>query len=70
MDAVQLSQGYGATMRRLFIIQIPESLVLKWLTSEGWKAELTLEPPCGFEPRATGFLDWESSAFNTRPMLH
>ena len=26
-----------------------KSLVLIWLTSEGWKAKSTLEPPRGFE---------------------
>ena len=29
-------------------------LVLIWSTSEGWKAELTLEVPSGFEPRTPG----------------
>ena len=36
----------------LFTNQFPgfqEFLVLNWSTSEGWKAELTLEPPSGFE---------------------
>ena len=36
-------------------------------TSEGWKAESTLEPPSSFENRT---LDWESSALTTRPLLH
>ena len=31
-----------------------EYLVLNWSTSEGWKAELTLEPPIGFEPGTPG----------------
>ena len=31
----------------LFIAKFPEILIL--LTSESWKAELTLEPPDGFE---------------------
>ena len=38
-------------------IQFPgfqEFLVLNWLPSEGWKAELSLEPPSGFQPETTG----------------
>ena len=37
----------------LFTIQFPgfnEFLVLNWSTSDGWKAELTLELPSGFVP--------------------
>ena len=34
---------------------------------KGWKTELTLEPPSGFEPRT---LDWESSAVTTRALLN
>ena len=39
-----------ATLRSslLFTIQFPEIPVLILLTSEGWKAESTLEPPSGF----------------------
>ena len=33
---------------------------------EEWKAELTLEPPTGFEPYN---LAWESSTVTTRPLL-
>ena len=36
-------------------------------TSDGWKAELTLEPPNGFEH---GPLVWESSTLNTRLLLY
>ena len=39
-----------------------KSLVLILSTSEGWKAESTLEPPSGFEH---GTLDRESSALTT-----
>ena len=31
-----------------------EVLVFIWTTSEGLKDKLTLEPPCGFAPRAPG----------------
>ena len=31
-----------------------EFLVFNWSTSEGWKAEITLEPPSGFELRTPG----------------
>ena len=41
MDRVQLSQGYRVILKRHFP---QEFLVLIWLTSERWKAELTLEP--------------------------
>ena len=43
-------------------------LVLIWLTSEGRKAESTLEPTQ--EVSKTGTLNWESSALTTRPILH
>ena len=44
-----------------------EFMVLNWSTSEGWKAELTLEPPSVLNPRP---LDWESSPLTTMPLLH
>ena len=31
-----------------------EFQVLNWSTLEGWKVELTLQPPSGFEPRIHG----------------
>ena len=40
-------------------------LVLTLSTSEGWKAESTLEPPVVLN---TGPLDWESSTLTTRPL--
>ena len=51
LDRVQLPQGYRATMRRQFILTtcFQKVLVLIRLTWEGWKAELILEPPSGFE---------------------
>ena len=35
-------------------LNLQEVLVLIWVTSEGWKAESTLEPPNGFEPWTPG----------------
>ena len=37
-----------------FIISPQDVVVLIWSTSEGWKAESTLEPPCGFDPGTSG----------------
>ena len=37
----------------LFTIQFP-GVALNWSTLEGRKAELTLEPPSGFESRISG----------------
>ena len=68
--------GWGSTAPRLepprggsllFTTEFPDILVLTLSTSEGWKAESTLEPPSGFEH---GTLDLESSALTTRPLLH
>ena len=52
------------TSRKQFIF-LPLSSQ-KFLTSEGWKAESTLEPPSGLNLRP---LDWESSALTTRPRM-
>ena len=50
--------GWGSTASRLqplrggsllFTTEFPDILVLTLSTSEGWKAESTLEPPSGFE---------------------
>ena len=54
MNGVQLSQGYRATMRREFTfyhLSPREFLTLIWSISEGWKVELTMEPPSAFEPK-------------------
>ena len=53
---IQLSQGCRATTSREYFLSFSslEFLVLNWSTSEGWKTELTLEPPSGFEPRTLG----------------
>ena len=55
MDGVQLSQSNRTTMKRQFTFYhlVPKTF-LYLSTSEGWKAELTLEPPSGFEPRTPG----------------
>ena len=53
MDGVQLPQGYVQPLRGdslLFTIQFPEIPGTHFIDlSEGWKAELTLKPPSGFE---------------------
>ena len=56
--------GWGSTASRLqshfeeadyFLLPRSQKvLVLIWSYSEGWKAELTLEPPSGFEHGAPG----------------
>ena len=48
-----------------FLLLCPqEFLVLILSTSEGWKAELTSEPPMVLNP---GPLNWKSSALTARP---
>ena len=42
-------------------------LALILSTSEGWKAESTLEPRSSFEDETP--LDWESSALTTKPIM-
>ena len=59
MDEVQLPQVYRATQggNLLFttqVLEIPGTAII-WSTSEGWKAESTLELPSGFEHETTGF---------------
>ena len=51
MDGVQLPQGYGHFEEAVYFLPLSSQkfLVLILSTSEGWKAELTLEPPSGFE---------------------
>ena len=49
---VQLSQSYRATTRKQFAFYryIPRNWCYSWWsTSEGWKAESTMEPPSGFK---------------------
>ena len=55
--------GWGSTASRLvplqggsllFTTKFPDIPGLILSTSEGWKAESTLELPCGFEHRTSG----------------
>ena len=70
--------GWGSTVSRLYrghyeetIYFLPRSsqklLVLIWSSSEGWKAESTVEPPSGFEH---GTLGLGIQRLNVRSLLH
>ena len=56
MDGVQLPQGYSHFEEAVYFLPFSSQkfLVLILLTSEGWKAESTLEPPNGFEHGTAG----------------
>ena len=56
MDGVQLHQGYSHFEETVYFSPFSSQkfLVLILSTSEGWKAESTLEPPSGFEHRTPG----------------
>ena len=56
MDGVQLPQGYSHFEQAVYFLPFSSQkfLVLILLTSEGWKAELTLEPRSGFEHGTPG----------------
>ena len=56
MDGVQLPQGYSHFEKAVYFLPLSSKklLVLILSTSEGWKAESTLEPPSGFEHGTTG----------------
>ena len=56
MDGVQLPQGYSHFEKAVYFLPLisQKLLVLILSTSEGWKAELTLEPPSGFEHKTPG----------------
>ena len=55
MDGVQLPQGYSHFEEAVFLpFSSQKFLVLILSTLEGWKAELTLEPPSGFEHGTPG----------------
>ena len=51
LDGVQLPQGWSNFEEAVYFLPLSsqKSLVLILLTSEGWKAESTLEPPSGIE---------------------
>ena len=51
MDGVHLPQGYSRFEEVVYFIALSSQifLVLTLSSSEGWKGELTLEPPNGFE---------------------
>ena len=46
-----------------------EFIVLIWSSSEGWKAELTLEPTSGFEPGTPGLGIQSFKNYATAPFL-
>ena len=56
MDRVQLPQGWSHFEEAVYFLPISSHkfLVLILPTSEGWKAESTLEPPSGFEHGTPG----------------
>ena len=68
LDGVQLPKSSSHFKEAVCFLPLSSQkfLVLILPTSEGWKAELTLEPPSGFKQ---GPLDWESSVLTTRPFL-
>ena len=51
MDGVQLAQGYSHVEEAVYFLPLSSQkfLVPILSTSKGWKAELSLEPPSGFE---------------------
>ena len=56
MDGVQLPQGYSHSEEAVYFLPLSSQnfLVLILSTLEGWKAELTLELPSGFEHGTPG----------------
>ena len=56
MDGVQLPQGKSHLEEAVYFLPLSSQKFLVPIlpTSEGWKAESTLEPPSGFEYRAPG----------------
>ena len=66
MDGVQLPQGKSHFEEAVYFLPLISQKFLRLIfsTSEGWKAESTLEPPVVLN---TGPLDWQSSALTTRP---
>ena len=71
MDGVQLSQSYRATTRR----QFTRSSWYSFNQLQGWKAELTSEPPSIFKPGTPGFgiqclNHWEINKLNSCTAIH
>ena len=56
MDGVQLPQGHSHFEEAVYFLSLGSQkfLVLTLSTSEGWKAESTLEPPSGFGHGTSG----------------
>ena len=56
MDGIQLPQGYSLFAEAVYFLSLGSQkfLVLTLSTSEGWKAESTLEPPSGFGHAISG----------------
>ena len=56
MDRVQLPQGLSHSEEAVYFLPLSfqKFLVLILSTSEGWRAESTLEPPSGYEHRTPG----------------
>ena len=51
VDGLQLPQGYYHLEEAVYFLPLSSQILLVLIlsTSEGWKAELTLESPNGFE---------------------
>ena len=72
MDGVQLPQGYGHFKEAVYFLPLSSQkfLVLILLTSEGWKAELILEPSSGFEHGTPGLGIQHLNHLAIAPLLH
>ena len=57
-DGAQLPQGWSHFEEAVYFLPLSSQkfLVLILLTSEGWKAESTLEPPSDFEHGTPGLV--------------
>ena len=56
MDGIELPQGYSYFQEVVYFLPFSSQKFLALIssTSEGWKAESTLEPPSGFEHGTPG----------------
>ena len=56
MDGIQLPQGQSHSEEAVYFVPLSSQklLVLILSTTEGWKAESTLEPPTSFEHETPG----------------